>query len=307
MIARWLRFCLAVEIAAAILVGALMAGAAGLRLAVAAALALAGVIGLNLVTVAVKYAISRVRAYRAPKELAVSLPRIIAAALGEACAFFFVFAVIQPFARCWMGSDAVGRLAPGRTVVLLVHGYVCNRGLWWLMRRRLRARGIAGATIDLEPPFGGIDGFAKQLHARVEALVSETGADRIVLVGHSMGGLVARAYLRRHGPARVARLITLATPHHGTQLAYLGAGRNSREMEPDSAWLRALASGEQLAVPTLSIWSARDELVVPQDSARLAGAREAVMPALGHLSMVVSPAAFAVIAAELSGSSVAEH
>jgi pimeloyl-ACP methyl ester carboxylesterase len=78
-------------------------------------------------------------------------------------------------------------------------------------------------------------------------------------------------------------------------------------MEPDSAWLRALASGEQLAVPTLSIWSARDELVVPQDSARLAGAREAVMPALGHLSMVVSPAVFAVIAAELSGSSVAEH
>jgi triacylglycerol lipase len=299
MIAWWLRFCLAVGIAAVGGIDALLVSAAGLSPVVATLTAVAVVVGLSAGSVVVKYAISRVHAYKPPTDLDVPIGRVIGAALVEACAFVLVFSVIQPFERWWMGSDTVGRVASARTVVLLVHGYVCNRGLWWLMRRRLRACGIASATVDLEPPLGGIDGFVEQLHARIEALIIETGTDRIVLIAHSMGGLVARAYLRRHGPARVQKLITLATPHHGTQLAYLGAGRNSREMEPDSAWLRELADGERLAVPTLSIWSVRDELVVPQDSARLPGAREAVMPALGHLSTVLSHVVADLVVEEL--------
>lgn len=63
----------------------------------------------------------------------------------------------------------------------------------------------------------------------------------LLLVGHSMGGLVARAYLRRYGELRVARLITLGTPHRGSLLAHLGIGRNARQMEPGSVWLRELA------------------------------------------------------------------
>jgi triacylglycerol lipase len=270
-------------------------------------LALIIVLALATGSIAVKYAISRLHAYVAPQALAVPLWRVVAAALGEALAFCFIFGIVQPFPGWWMGSDALGRIAPGRTVVLLIHGYVCNRGLWWWMRRRLRAHGLAVATIDLEPPLGGIDGFADALHARMTALVEETGAEQVVLVGHSMGGLVARACLRRHGPARIAKLITLATPHRGTRFASLAPGRNAREMEPDNAWLRALAAGEQLHASVLSIWSARDELVVPQDSGHLEGAREAVLPAIGHVSMVLSPTVAELIVKEVAAPSLAEH
>jgi triacylglycerol lipase len=302
MIAWWLRSCLVAGIAATVAIAMLLSAVAGLRPAAAAALSLVAVLAIAVGSIAVKYAISRVDAYVPPRSLAVPLWRAIAAALGEALAFCFVFGIVQPFVSWWMGSDAVGRLPPGRTVVLLVHGYVCNRGLWWWMRRRLRAHDLAVATIELEPPLGGIDGFADALDARIGALIAETGAERIAVVGHSMGGLVARACLRRHGSGRIAKLVTLATPHHGTRIALLGPGQNSREMEPDSAWLRALAAQEQRDVPVLSIWSARDELVVPQDSAHLDGGREVVLPALGHVSMVLSPAV-----AELIVKEVAEH
>ena len=92
-----------------------------------------------------------------------------------------------------MAPDALRRQASRRTPVLLIHGYLCNRGLWWWLRRGLEAHGVTTATVNLEPPLGGIEDLADSLHARIQALRSETGGDRIVLIGHSMGGLVARA------------------------------------------------------------------------------------------------------------------
>src|SRR5580704_2959629 len=117
MIARWLRFGLAAGAAAVVLIGMLFVRVVGPRPAVAAALALAIVLALAAGTVIVKYAISRVHAFRPPKELSAPLGRVIAAAVGEASAAFFVFGIVQPFANWWMGRDAVGRLAPGRPVV----------------------------------------------------------------------------------------------------------------------------------------------------------------------------------------------
>jgi triacylglycerol lipase len=182
---------------------------------------------------------------------------------------------------------------------LLVPGYACNRGQWWWLRRRLRTRGFAVATINLEPPLADIDSFAEHLHNRIEALLTETGADRVTLVAHSMGGLVSRAYLRRHGCARVSMLITLGSPHHGTVIARLGAGRDARQMEPGSNWLLQLADEETLALPVLSLWGCIDEIVVPQDSSRLAGARETVFAALGHLALLFSPAVLKALLTEL--------
>lgn len=220
--------------------------------------------------------------------------------LGEWAAYLAVFILIQPFERLWMGRDDIGRLAPGRVPVLLVHGYLCNRGLWWCMRRRLRRQGIAIATVDLEPPFAGLDQAADALAARIASLKAETGAAQVALLGHSSGGLVARAYLRRHGGAGVTRLLTLGSPHHGSLIARFGPGRSAREMEPGSRWLAALADGEPREVPTLSLWSRADEFVVPPESARLPGAREIVLPATGHLALVFSPRVAAIVAAELA-------
>ena len=171
--------------------------------------------------------------------------------------------------------------------VLLIHGYACNSGYWRPMSKRLQQARISHYGIDLEPPGASIDDFVPQVQAAVERLCAATGSTQVVILGHSMGGLVARAYLRRYGAARIARVITLGTPHHGTALASLGPGSNAAQMRRDSHWLGALAADEANTQRTLfsSIYSVHDNIVAPQDSSDLPGARNLVFGAIGHVAL----------------------
>lgn len=204
----------------------------------------------------------------------------LAMVLREYGAFVRGFVLVQPWV--WLGMPA-DRLRASVQPMLLVHGYGCNRGIWWWLRPRLEAAGHVVATISLEPPWGGIDGFAEQLHARIEAVCAATGAPRVTLVAHSMGGLVSRAYLARHGDARVARLISIASPHGGSRLAHLGLGRCARQMQPGSHWLARLAQ-QRVNVPFVSIRTPQDNFVMPQQLQRHADARDEPLPGVGHMA-----------------------
>jgi triacylglycerol lipase len=217
-----------------------------------------------------------------------------AAALREWANFFVLFTILQPFESFFMGKDDCVRVEAGATPVLLAHGYCCNRAVWWWMRRRLHAKGLVVATVNFEPAFGDIDTFAEQLRARIDSVLAETGAEKLTLATHSMGGLVARAYLRRYGDAKVAALVTLAAPHRGSLLARLGIGLHARQMEPDSVWLRELAAAK-MTIPVVAVWSPTDEFVAPQDNARWPGAREHVLATHDHMSMVFSERVASII------------
>lgn len=193
--------------------------------------------------------------------------------------------------------------------VLLVHGYGCNSGYWHAMGRTLRRAGITHYAVDLAPVFGSIDDYAGLLHETIETVCRETGSARLVIVAHSMGGLAARAYLRAHGTARIARIVTLGTPHHGTALAHSGVGRNSAEMQwtpgtdagTPSAWLQALAAREDAATRALfvSIWSRHDNIVTPQASSVLPGARNVALHGIGHVEMALHPQVQALVIDEV--------
>jgi triacylglycerol esterase/lipase EstA (alpha/beta hydrolase family) len=175
--------------------------------------------------------------------------------------------------------------------VLLVHGYACNSGYWLPMSKLLTQARISHYGIDLEPPGASIDDFVPQVRAAVQRLRAATGSEQVIIVGHSMGGLVARAYLRacaqRGDDAHVARVITLGTPHHGTALAHFGPGSNAAQMRRDSAWLAALAASEANTQRMLisSIYSVHDNIIAPQDSSELPGARNLVFGAIGHVAL----------------------
>lgn len=216
----------------------------------------------------------------------------------ETRAFFLLSRVYMPFEAFWLGPDAPAA-GDGRPRVLLVHGYLCNRGFWIWLAPRLARAGWRVATITLEPPFADIERFADALHERIERLTAESGGQPVLLVGHSMGGLVSRAYLRRYGAERVSRLITLGSPHSGTRLASFGLGRNARQMEVGNAWLAEL-NAAPLPVPATAVWSAHDTIVAPQDSARLPGAREIAVGGIGHLAMAFSPVVLAILLDELA-------
>jgi triacylglycerol esterase/lipase EstA (alpha/beta hydrolase family) len=195
-----------------------------------------------------------------------------------------------------------------RLPVLLVHGYGCNSGYWADLMPRLAAARMSYAAIDLEPLGGAIDAYVPQVEAGVRALCAATGSGQVAIVAHSMGGLVARAWLRAHGSARVARVITLGTPHHGTALARFGLGRNAAQMRravDGGTWLPALAASEVASeaadVPSLvtSIFSHHDNIVSPQTSSVLAAARTVAFGGIGHVALGSHPRVLAAVLHEL--------
>jgi len=291
VLSRWLRYALTAEAAVFAMVGGVFFWARGANLAEAAALALIGFLAFNAAIVALVILTTYTFALKSARESpdGLKLPivpggRMVA---KEWLATLLLFVFIQPFERWWMGADIIRR-GSGRTTVVLVHGYCCNQGFWWWLRSRLRPHGLQIATLNLEPPFGSLDELTESLRARLDALSAEAASEEVVLVGHSMGGLVASAYMRRYGPGPVTKLVTLGTPHHGSRLARFGPGRNAREMEPGSDWLHQWTEADALPVPTISARSPYDNYVIPQDSSILTSARNIVLPAVGHLAMAFS-------------------
>lgn len=302
MTARMLRLFLACELGFYLLAGFLLVrNCAWAPEKAAAAMLLLALAGRAFV-IAVTFAFARIFASSPPENLRIGAGRAMAMALREYFAFVVIFSMIQPFERFFLGEDRLARVADGRLPVLLIHGYQCNRGFWLWMRRALERAGWCVATLSLEPVFGDIDGYAEQVARRVEGVCAATGSSQVVLVGHSMGGLVSRAYLRRFGNARVAKLVTLGSPHHGSQLAHLGLGENGRQMCPGSKWLAGINAPGAVPLPptTVSVYSCHDNYVMPQDSSLLEGAKIVALSGIGHLAMAFSPEIERLVLTELS-------
>lgn len=180
--------------------------------------------------------------------------------------------------------------------VLLVHGYVCNSGQWKTLSQRLIEKDITHHAIDLEPVLCSIDSYVSIIHQAVEMLRNETGSDKIIIVAHSMGGLAVRAYMKVHGGMRIAKIITLGTPHHGTALAHFGKGENSLQMRwsgtakksISSDWLQQLAKDENQSNYGLivSIYSHHDNIIAPQTSSHLIGAHNIAFHGIGHVALL---------------------
>ncbi|HEX7327412.1 MAG TPA: alpha/beta fold hydrolase [Casimicrobiaceae bacterium] len=185
--------------------------------------------------------------------------------------------------------------------VLLLHGVLCNAGVWHPLARHLASRGIGGVyALSYGPPLASIELFAAQVEETIDRILKATGAAQVMIVAHSMGGLVARAYLRSGGPARVAGVVTIGTPHHGSVEAWLGIGTSLAQIRPGSTWLAALEREPLPPVPIVSLWSWHDSMVVPQTSARLDGAIDVPLVGIGHNALLGDPAVFARVEAEIA-------
>ncbi len=187
--------------------------------------------------------------------------------------------------------------------VLLLHGVLCNAGSMRSLAKDLAARNVGPVyTMNYGPPLESIDLFVAQVAAKIDAILLATGASRVALVGHSMGGVVGRAYLRRHGGAKVPLLMTLGSPHHGSVHAWLFPGTSLAQLRPRNAWLDELnrAAVAPPGTRVVSLWSWHDSMVAPQTSARLDGAENIALPGIGHNALVRDRRVFALVAAELT-------
>jgi len=190
----------------------------------------------------------------------------------------------------------------GPMPVLAVHGYFSNRAILRGVTLALEAEGQGPVhAVTLDSIFAGIDSVAVLLEQEIARLLEASGHARVILVCHSMGGLVARRVMRGPLGDRIAKLITIASPHHGTVLARIGIGANARQMRADGAWITRLASEEasRWPCPVTSIWSVHDNLVVPQETSRLAGAKNIALAGHGHVAILFAPDLLRLVAEEV--------
>jgi triacylglycerol lipase len=188
----------------------------------------------------------------------------------------------------------VGDVEAAGTPILMIHGIVDNHSIFTVLRRALRRRGFARvAAVDYGWLATDLRSLAARLAAHVEQVCDRTGYDRVRIVAHSMGGLVARYYVQcLGGDRRVHTLVTLGTPHAGTRWARVLPHPLLRQLRPDSGFLAELAGpAPRCATRFLVVWSDMDQVIVPREGARLIhpdlDVREMLVRGVGHLSLPV--------------------
>lgn len=221
----------------------------------------------------------------APKATALQL---FNAWVGEVLTAPRIFCWQQPF-RATREPDFLPA-ASGRRGVVLVHGFVCNRGLWNRWMPRLRAEGVPHVAVNLEPVFGTISDYATVIDEAVRRVEQVTGLPP-VLVGHSMGGLAIRAWYASLGVGRAHRVVTIGTPHRGTWIARFGMTRNAREMALGTDWQRALEALEpsEHFERFICFYSHCDNIVFPASTATLPGADNRHLRGVAHVHMLDHP------------------
>ncbi|MFO1327262.1 MAG: permease [Rubrivivax sp.] len=230
--------------------------------------------------------------------------QLVRAWWGESHAAPRVFLWQQPFrSRRW--PDRLGPDARGRRGVLLVHGFVCNRGLWNRWLARLHAAGVPCVAVDLEPVFGSIDDYVRIVEDGVARLEAATGVPPLV-VAHSMGGLALRRWRAQPGhAARLAHVVTIGTPHHGTWLARFALTPNGVQMRRRGAWIAQLQQDEArcgAADPAgfTCFHGHCDNIVFPATTATLDGADNRHLAGVAHVHMVEHPAVWDEVWARLN-------
>jgi triacylglycerol lipase len=163
-----------------------------------------------------------------------------------------------------------------RPPVIFVHGLYHNRTAWFFYVRWFRRWGWRHlAAITLRGKFRSVAEQATTLAQVVDEVLTQTGSTRVDLVGHSMGGLVIRAFLAgTPNQDAIRRVITLGTPHAGSKLAVFAVGKARRDLLPGSPLLLSLnANGVQAPRDghLYAIYSVVDNMVLPYESAMAEG------------------------------------
>ncbi|MFF4764013.1 esterase/lipase family protein [Streptomyces sp. NPDC001292] len=177
--------------------------------------------------------------------------------------------------------------------VLLVHGLCSNRAIFHVMRRGLRQAGFRRVVVlNYNWLNNDVRSAARLLAEQVERVCEDSGHERVHVIGHSLGGVVARYYVQRMGgDDRVHTLVTLGAPHHGTLAAALPLPlRAIRQLRPGSDVLAELAGpAPGCGTRFVAFHSDLDELIVPAANARLVHPdlriRNVPVRAVGHVSL----------------------
>ncbi|WP_032797349.1 lipase family alpha/beta hydrolase, partial [Streptomyces sp. HCCB10043] len=186
--------------------------------------------------------------------------------------------------------------------VVLLHGFIDNRSAFVVLRRTLTRHGRRPESLNYSPLTRDVRTAAGLLGRHVEEICARTGHSRVDIVGHSLGGLIARYYAQRlGGDRRVRTLVTLGTPHGGTAVAP-GAGVHPivRQMRGGSSVIEELRGpAPGCRTRFVSFWSELDQVMVPVGTACVdhpdLDAVNVRVTGIGHLALPVHPTVAAAV------------
>jgi len=216
--------------------------------------------------------------------------------MAQETACLLLTILLRPFG--WLSPRLQATEPTSRPPVILLHGLFHNRSCLFWLQYRLHQAGFRQVISINTPPWRDLETLTEGLAKRVDELRIKLNAERVLLAGHSMGGLIARNYVQnRGGAAYVQGLVTLGSPHHGSKLAPFALSPMGKNLLPDSEFLKQFNSrpwpGEVSAV---SIFTRYDNIVLPADSAKMAGAKEVELDGMGHTALLFHPRSLQAVA-----------
>lgn len=184
--------------------------------------------------------------------------------------------------------------------ILFVHGFASSGQIWGTMISSLVADGWLSSDMTNWSYDTTISNatIGQQIKSKVDSITSATGALKVDIITHSMGGLSSRYYARNLGGSdKIEAWVSLGGPNHGTTTANLCGLQSCLEMQPGSAFLTALNTGDETpGTPRYGTWwTPCDQVTTPPESVILSGATNTQTACLGHSELYQNAAVYSQV------------
>ncbi len=198
----------------------------------------------------------------------------------------------------------LGLIRPGKTVAtqgetptLLLHGLFVSHSCWFWFKRQLKKQGITHIHCLNLSSWHNEEVLTELVAKKIDELRHQFGVDKVNIIGHSMGGIIARNYVQlRGGEDKVAKLICLGSPHGGTKLATFTLASLGKILLPGSAFLKRLNGTPFPAqVKLFNILTLKDNMVIPNTNCQSFWGENIELDQMGHTSLIYRKAAIEAV------------
>lgn len=180
---------------------------------------------------------------------------------------------------------------PDQTPILMVHGYLHNSSGWTYFLYRLRNEGYKNVfTINLGLTIYSMEHYADMIDQKAREIAEITGRDDLIIIAHSMGGMISSYWAANQNHTKVTDIITLASPLQGTTKAESAMGECARQMQYGSEFANNLVKQiqENEEIRFYHLGSTCDPTVRPNSSAFIPGKPKKIFDNLGHVMFLFS-------------------